>query len=386
MDLFDLGFYSGDESLLRDLFYTYRPNDKKIGVGRQIEWNTVIEIGLLLEKHNELLDMRPEFENRRISPFLQFRVLQTIPDESAYSLLATCFDHNAQVRVALDALNKGLGDTIYVYELGGLGDIIEGFVTIRTMLSSVFKGARVVYVTDGKLARFLNSCLATDQIRALCSEEFRQISGNCIKIHALHLIALARAGYGILPTASARITEVTGNIFGSQHLTSKGLGDIIRGREYVLLNLRSLAKLKPEASRKSYFLRSVDENMCLRIIARYLNQGRTVLDLAQYPRNWRLKERLAQSSLYHSVDCMSLEFTDYAVLVRNAAKTITIDSMLTHLAAALGLTHVLLLPKGHDQRWIQNLRRPESIYTQACIIFKQSSLHDWSSLRQYEEF
>ena len=381
MNLYDLGFYSGDETLLDNLLEDYLQASYLSIATPQIDLNTAIEISLLLERHNTASELLSRYGESRISPFLRFRILQTVPDESAYKVLASCFDDNRSVSTALDILRNGSSDQIYVYELGGLGDLIEGFMTIRMMLEREYKNGRVTYITTGKMARFLNQSLATPQISAVSSQTF--INHGKITIHALHLIALARSGHGVLPHYSTKLVNHKLQSRIGNYSPSKELQGLVNCRDYVLLNLRSLAKLRPETSRKSYFLRSIDISACLDIINSYLGAGRTVIDITDYPKGWGLRERMASCRNYHNINCMELEFVDYAFLARNSSVTVTIDSMLTHLAAALGLSHILVLPKGHDQRWIQNLGKNETMYARTCCVYKQSSLHQWRSLVPY---
>lgn len=385
MHLYDLGFYSGDEELLRQLLYnsarreTHRPDSIN-----DFDRNAAVEISLLLEEHKIAQELLKQYKTNGITPFLQFRILQTIPDEEAYSVLAKCFDDSQYVLSVLEELDKGSTRPIYVYELGGLGDMIEGFMTIRTLLHERLKNSRIVYIASDKLARFLNKFLATQQITAIPESTFRSMDTK--PIHALHLIAKARHEYGLLPRhlASASLLEPSEELVASPQ--GEKLIRVVNKDKYALLNLRSLAKLKPEASRKSYFMRSLNESACQDIIKKHLDDGQTVVDITSYPKDSHLKQKLGWGERYISIDSMQLEFSDYAYLLHQASEAITIDSMLTHLAASLHLPHTLMLAKGHDQRWIRNMSHPDSMYCHACKAYKQKSLHRWGGMVRYGRF
>lgn len=73
-------------------------------------------------------------------------------------------------------------------------------------------------------------------------------------------------------------------------------------------------------------------------------------------------------------------FMDTAALIKNLDLVIAIDSAVAHLAGALGIPTILLLPYATDWRWISN--RNDSPWYPHHIIFKQSAPFDWHSVIQ----
>ncbi len=61
------------------------------------------------------------------------------------------------------------------------------------------------------------------------------------------------------------------------------------------------------------------------------------------------------------------------------ATVLTIDTALAHLCAAMGQPATLLLPRFHDERWME-LHRPQHSYGQVLQIWRQKNYGDWSSV------
>ena len=378
MDVCDLAFYAGDEEFLSDWFKAAFSKLSENSSTSANEIDRALEVGLLLEKHEMCQSLLSRHIESGISRFLHFRVLQTVPDESAYRVLAECFDDQETVADVMRDINQQNEIELFVYELGGLGDIIEGFMTIRALLSAMAERVRVKYIAPRKLAGFINLYLSSKQIEAVSRSEVPTLRRP--PIHALHLIAYARGEYGLVPQAitTQRHSRNTARDRQVKSLAQRLMHNIAY-KPYVLLNLRSLAKVKPESSRKSYYLRSVEKKTCRDVVMNAISSDLHVIDVTEYPRSWRFEQDVG-SPQYISLNYLECEFSDYAFLMENSQETITVDSMLTHLGSALGHRHTLLLARGHDQRWYKNLVAAGSMYKHSCSVYKQVRLHQWDKL------
>lgn len=71
-------------------------------------------------------------------------------------------------------------------------------------------------------------------------------------------------------------------------------------------------------------------------------------------------------------------FMDTAALIKNLDLVVSIDSAVAHLAGALGMPTLLLLPYATDWRWI--IKRTDSPWYPHHRIFKQPAPFDWHSV------
>jgi ADP-heptose:LPS heptosyltransferase len=74
----------------------------------------------------------------------------------------------------------------------------------------------------------------------------------------------------------------------------------------------------------------------------------------------------------------SASLVDTAGLVAELDLVISVDTSVAHLAGALGRRCWLLLPFAPDWRWM--LDRDATPWYPAMRLFRQSRLHDWSSV------
>jgi hypothetical protein len=74
----------------------------------------------------------------------------------------------------------------------------------------------------------------------------------------------------------------------------------------------------------------------------------------------------------------SVPLIDTAALIAELDLVISVDTSIAHLAGALGRRCWLLLPFAPDWRWM--LERDDTPWYPAMRLFRQSRLHDWSSV------
>jgi ADP-heptose:LPS heptosyltransferase len=71
------------------------------------------------------------------------------------------------------------------------------------------------------------------------------------------------------------------------------------------------------------------------------------------------------------------DFLDTARVLEKAAALVTVDTALAHLAGALGLPTVVLLPTVPDFRWLRD--RPDSPWYPSLHLVRQRDRDDWLS-------
>ena len=72
------------------------------------------------------------------------------------------------------------------------------------------------------------------------------------------------------------------------------------------------------------------------------------------------------------------DLSDTAALAAALDLVVTVDTSVAHVAAAIGTPVWLLLPFAPDWRWM--LDRDDTPWYPAMRLFRQSRLHDWSSV------
>jgi hypothetical protein len=72
------------------------------------------------------------------------------------------------------------------------------------------------------------------------------------------------------------------------------------------------------------------------------------------------------------------DFADTAALVSLMDRVVTVDTVLAHLAGALGKPTWTMLPLGADYRWMSG--GSDSPWYPTMRLFRQPALHDWPSV------
>ena len=72
------------------------------------------------------------------------------------------------------------------------------------------------------------------------------------------------------------------------------------------------------------------------------------------------------------------DFSDTAAALKNLDLMITVDTSVAHLAGALGVKTILILPYCPDWRWFDNDEKTE--WYDSIKIFKQSPDESWESV------
>jgi len=72
-----------------------------------------------------------------------------------------------------------------------------------------------------------------------------------------------------------------------------------------------------------------------------------------------------------------IDFHDTAALIQDLDLVITVDTSVAHLSGALGKKTLLLLPSVPDWRWL--LDREDSPWYLSMLLFRQTTIGDWSS-------
>ena len=72
------------------------------------------------------------------------------------------------------------------------------------------------------------------------------------------------------------------------------------------------------------------------------------------------------------------DFADTAALVANLDLVITIDSVMAHLAGAMGKPVFVMLPLAGGWRWLSN--RADSPWYPSARLFRQSRAGDWQNV------
>jgi len=106
----------------------------------------------------------------------------------------------------------------------------------------------------------------------------------------------------------------------------------------------------------------------------------TYISLQRYDGTEQIAALPADCTLitYPDLDTNHGCFMDTAALIKNLDCVIAIDSAVAHLAGALGIPTILLLPYNADWRWIIN--RTDSPWYPYHTIFKQPAPFDWYSV------
>ncbi|NDA63768.1 MAG: hypothetical protein EBX50_17315 [Chitinophagia bacterium] len=289
-------------------------------------------------------------------------------------MLAQYFDDINYIKSQLER-SKTTDIVIIVYELGGLGDYIEGICLVKELMATCCPHLRVQVRIPTDLSKFLQKYFSSQHLQFIeCEWSTRKIPGS---IHLISLTAIARNHYNLTPRSLTKQPKLAPTLLATK-LLKTAFHNRLDG--YLVWNSQSQPKLRPINLRRSYFHRSINQKdwtfLSLQRLEKYI-----VLDISEYPSSWNFGY-LATNQNYLHMPAKSFSFEELAALCQHATAIHTIDSMLGHLSASLGLKFDLLLAKGHEQRWFIDYNNTQSMYTQEATIWKQSKLHQWQNLEK----
>lgn len=377
MENIDLAFFGGDEKLIRKSILSKiyllpsLPEPQYL-----VETHSILEAIFAIEAIEELrllFKLYPAIWHK-LQPYDQFRILQLQGNPKAFELLAQYFDDIKHVKSQLER-SETKDTAIIVYELGGLGDYIEGICLARELIASCCPYLRLQIRIPTDLSEFLEKYFSSQNLQFIqCEWNTRKVPGS---IHLLSLTAIARNHYNLTPRSLTKQPKLAPTPLAIK-LLKAAFHKRLDG--YLVWNSQSQPKLRPINLRRSYFHRSINQNDWT-ILSNQRLENYMVLDISEYPSSWNFGQ-LASNQNYLHMPAKSLSFEELATLCQHAAAIHTIDSMLGHLSASLGLKFDLLLAKGHEQRWFIDYNNTLSMYTKHATIWKQSKLHQWQNLEK----
>ena len=377
MDSIDLAFFSGDNNLIKKLILSKIYLLSSLHEAEYIaEIHSILEAIFAIEATAELkilFKLYPDIWHK-LQPYDQFRILQWQGNPKAFSLLAQYFDDINYVKSQLER-SETTDIAIIVYELGGLGDYIEGICLVKELIASCCPHLRVQVRIPTDLSKFLQKYFSSQHLQFIeCEWNTRKIPGS---IHLLSLTAIARNHYNLTPRSLTQQPKLAPTL-----LITKLLKTAFHNRldGYLVWNSQSQPKLRPINLRRSYFHRSINQKNWTLLSKQRLDKY-IVLDISEYPSSWNFGH-LSSNQNYLHMPAQSFTFEELAALCQHAAAIHTIDSMLGHLSASLGLKFDLLLAQGHEQRWFIDYSNTFSMYTQNATIWKQTKLHHWQNLEK----
>jgi len=128
----------------------------------------------------------------------------------------------------------------------------------------------------------------------------------------------------------------------------------------------------------SAWCRSIPFETVVGFYNRLLAAGRTGLSIVDLS-HWKPWEAAQLQGLgIQRIDPGQGDVLQLAQRIQGAT-VLTIDTALAHLCAAMGQQATLLLPRFHDERWME-LHRPQHSYGQLLQIRRQEDYGDWSSV------
>ena len=377
MDSIDLAFFGGDEKFIKKLILSKiyllssLPEPEYLA-----EIHSILEAIFAIEATAELkilFKLYPQIWHK-LQPYDQFRILQWQGNPKAFSLLAQYFDDINYVKLQLER-SETKETFITVYELGGLGDYIEGICLARELIASCCAHLRLQIRIPTDLSEFLEKYFSSPHLQFIqCEWNTQKIPGS---VHLLSLTAIARNHYNLTPRSLTQQPKLAPTLLATK-LLKTAFHKRLDG--YLVWNSQSQPKLRPIHLRRSYFHRSINQNDWT-ILSKQRLEKYVVLDVSEYPSSWNFGH-LSSNQNYMHMPAKSFSFEELATLCEHAAAIHTIDSMLGHLSASLGLKFDLLLAQGHEQRWFIDYSNTSSMYTQNATIWKQSNLHQWQNLEK----
>lgn len=301
-----------------------------------------------------------------------FRIHQCQGNVAAYRLLSGAFD---QYEPVLNCISKASSHPVRItaYELGGLGDYIEAICLLYPLINCYLPFLEVEIRIPTDLADFLsNTFKGSSLLFTRCTWEQRCVPGS---VHLLTLSAIARNTFNLSPQSINLLskTEPTSldNIFNNSTLAKWDSSSPV-----LIWNSQSQPKLRPHSLRRSYFHRSVGYRDWLSHVQLYTERY-FVIDISEYPVHW---PPIPRSERYLHLPAKQIKFDSFAALCYRANSIVTVDSMLVHLCAMLGVYVDLFLAIGHEQRWFIDYGLQDSMYRKNCRVFKQQRLHHWDSM------
>lgn len=381
MNDLELAFFSGDTYLIRNNILAWlEVKDGNSNFFHQTS-HEIIEAVLAIEAFDLIEGISRKLKANKITPqaYDHFRLLQLNGDISCFKYLASFFDNYYAVINLLEKANENR-ETIIAYELGGLGDYIEGITILQQLISQHFSNLNVIVRIPTDLSNLLNSLYQGSNLHfENCTWDTRKIDGA---IHLLTLTAIARNEFQISPQPiGTKVNEpykskLINQLFQSAEKHSKG--------KFIIWNSQSQPKLRPVGLRRSYYHRSLNHNTW-QSISKDLATSFFVIDVSEFPRYWSFKE-VKNIKGYVHIPAKEFTFFELAFLCTKASRIITIDSMLGHLAAALSQKFELLLAVGHEQRWFIDYTKNDNMYKKLGSIRKQRKLHKWEDMKKVPHF
>ena len=233
---------------------------------------------------------------------------------------------------------------------GGIGDHLQDLSALMSLLRVGRQGLRV-HLAPERMAQL-------HRVLALTGEHL-QISDQAL-----------------LPSEGLHVVELMA-VLGSEALLPQTW---IQPTQPPTLNYRLLCcwTAQGQGDRFSSWSRSVPFAAVQELYQTLVARGQppqTITDITA----WKPWEAAALRQLgVQLVDPAAGDVLDLAELVHCCNQVISIDSALVHLCAAMGHSVHLLLPRYHDERWVE-LLQPGSSYARCCQVWRQQTFGCWQA-------
>ena len=249
------------------------------------------------------------------------------------------------------------GKSIFVHAEQGFGDTIQ-FIRYLPMVQAL--GGHVIFECGRNLYRLLKNCPGIDCIVERMSDNKTSIPFD---VH-VPLLSLP----GILGTALETISSVVPYITVDSGLVAEWRKRFVRDENF---KIGIVWTGNPKFRNRNRSCSLVDFAPLATI------PGFTVYSLQ--------KGKASEEIFYHSdgMEIINLEnelndFADTAAAIANLDLVISTDTAVVHLAGSIGKPVWTLLHRIPDWRWLLN--RDDSPWYPSMRLFRQTELHDWTSV------
>jgi tetratricopeptide (TPR) repeat protein len=247
------------------------------------------------------------------------------------------------------------GKKILVYEEQGIGDIIQFY---RYLFLLQNKGAKVIF----KVKQNLHHLFATSNKNIIITDNYSEISKIDFEIPLMSLPLLLKTDIESIPSSIPylkanykKINEwgikLKSDSFKVGICWQGSKNKIDLGRSFSLSLFKDISKLSN-----------------LQLISLYKgNEEKQILDID-----------FDLVTLGNNFDGGENSFIDTAAVMMHCDLIITSDTVIAHLAGALGCKVWVLLKYIPDWRWM--LKRTDSPWYPTMNLYRQNNLNDWSSV------
>lgn len=251
------------------------------------------------------------------------------------------------------------GKSILLYAEQGMGDTIQ-FLRFAKLLKE--RGARVVCGVQEPLTQLLSLCPYIDEIRM--EYTFDGVDYQAPLMSLGHIMKLTK---DTIPTPIPYIAvdETLSREWKQKLSTDKNL------KVGICWHVDPIhEKIKSPLGKRSISLKNLAPLAQVKNVSFYsLQKINGELELVDKPANFKI-------NTFENFDADHGRFMDTAALINNLDLIITVDTVIAHLAGALGKRVWMFLPYTPDGRW--SLKRSTTPWYPTVTIFRQTKPFEWT--------